>query len=207
MSPARAALTIFCLAALAILLAQVSGAALGRADDTRALHFEDCNAQPCLLGIIPGATEWADASAALARYAPEEATDKRIIVRMPGAQIETYVSVNRHTVGRMYFNFRRDAPLSAAWVIQRYGAPCGVSIYVNGEMMTLRYPLLLANVRVMGGRFDLDAPVMAIHLSDPDFDFESQPDPCVDNITSRQMLNTRWQGFAPLSIYWRRGQS
>lgn len=195
---------LMCLSCLGIALAWAVGRVMGRADDPRALHFDACAGSPCLLGIVPGATEWGDAAARLAQYTPRESGDKRIIVPLPGAEIETYISVNSHTVGRIYFSFRRDTPISAAWIIQRYGVPCGVSIYTNGDLLTLRYPLLLANVRVGSGMMAMDAPVTAIRFADPHFEFESQPDPCTDNITSRQMLNTRWQGFAPIALYWRR---
>lgn len=200
----RAALFVLPLCIGLLALAWALGRVLGRADDPRALHFDACAGDPCILGMVPGETGWGDAAAILGQYPIDGFDDKRVYTALPGVSVETYLSVNAITVGRVYLSFPSQAPLSAAWVIQRYGAPCGVSLYGSSETVTLRYPLLLANVKVQDGRLDLDAPVTVIHFSDPDFYFESQPDPCIDNITTRQMLNTHWRGFAPLSVYWER---
>ncbi len=201
----RAMILTLCLSSLAIALVSLAGRALGRADDPRALHFDLCAQRPCVLGMTPGSTTWGEAAALLARFPIDAFDDKRVYTLLPGVSVETYISVNAQTVGRVYLSFPSQAPLSAGWVIQRYGTPCGVSIYTSGDLVTLRYPLLLANVRIGDGQLTMDAPVSAIRFSDPAFDFESQPDPCVDNITSRQMLNTHWQGFTPVALYWERG--
>lgn len=203
----RLTLMVFAFSTIVLVLAALAGRALGRADDLRALHFDLCAERPCVLGMVPGATAWTDAAAMLARYPIDALDDKRVYTPLPGVSVETYISVNTLTVGRVYLSFPHHAPFSAAWIIQRYGAPCGVSIYGNGDLMTLRYPLLLANIHVGEGHLTMDAPVTAIRFSDPEFHFESQPDPCVDNITSRQMRNTHWQGFAPIALYWQGGSS
>jgi hypothetical protein len=188
-----------------LMVAWLGGRAMGRIDDPRALHFALCDGRPCALDMLPGTTSWADAAQLLSRYPIDGFDDKHVYTSLSGVSIESYISIDAMSVGRIYLSFPREMPLSAGWVIQRFGVPCGVSLYGSGDLMTLRYPLLLANVRVVDGAFSMDAPVTTIHLSDPHFDFERQPDPCIDNITTRQMLNTHWQGFTPLSVYWRRG--
>ncbi len=167
--------------------------------DMRVAGFAACEGKPCLLGIIPGETEWIQAHTVF-KGSAASASDKQIIVPLyPDGEAEFYVSVNTHTVGRIYVRF--DRPVSVAWIIQRFGRPCGVSIYAAAGMLTVRYPNLLANVEFTEDRFDPDLPVTRVEFSDPAFRLKVQPDLCVDSVTSRQAVNSPWRGFAPLRQY------
>jgi hypothetical protein len=187
---------------LCAVLALLAGRALGMPGDARVQQMQVCAGQPCLMGIAPGVTTWEAAQARLHEQVQAQAEARRLTFDIASTRVETYVSVNRRTVGRIYL-LPQGQPLSAGWIIQRYGVPCGVSIYYGADIVTLRYPQLLANIRAAGGTFDPDSPVTAVRYSDPHFLFDSQPNPCIDNITSRQTINTGWHGFVPFTRYLR----
>lgn len=167
-------------------------------DDTRAASLQTCDGAACALGITPGSTLW---ETAYKRFtsADGKLSAKSIIVPMrPRAEAALYVSVNRVHVGRISLAFIE--PLEMGWVLARYGAPCGVSIYQNAQMLTLRYPFLLANVKLNGERLDSRLPVTSIQYQDPAFEMAIQPNICVDPVTDLA-VNTAWRGFAPLWRY------
>ncbi|MBL8166333.1 MAG: hypothetical protein JNJ61_30390 [Anaerolineae bacterium] len=167
-------------------------------DDARATSLQTCGGAACALGITPGSTSWE------AAYRAFSGTDgqlsaKSIVVRLrPRAEAALYVSVNRVHVGRIALSFME--PLDLGWVLARYGTPCGVSIYRGAQMLTLRYPFLLANVNLTGERLDSRLPVTSIQYKDPAFEMAIQPDMCVDPVTDLA-VNTDWHGFAPLWHY------
>lgn len=189
-----AALLSLALCAAAVVIGRTGNTAA----DARVDHMRMCGDQPCLMGVAPGVTEWSAVAVQLATLRSAQTDSKRVTFTLDtdeGGLVETYVSVNGRTVGRIYLSILNAPALSAGWIIQRYGVPCGVSLYYGAGMLTLRYPQLLANVQLVDGHFDLYSPVSTVRYFDPDFVFESQPDPCVDNITSRQTINTHWLGF------------
>jgi hypothetical protein len=193
------------LCALVFAAGIASATALGQGvdseEDARLRALGLCGDVPCMLDVIPGETAWRDVENSL-RTRPRTVFQPRMIaLRMqPNSMLELYPSVDNQSVGRIYL-LLLDAPVSAGWIVQRYGQPCGVSIYYGAGLVTLRYPRLLANVAVQDGWLRADSPVTSVRLADPHFVFESQPDPCVDNITSRQMLNSVWMGFASFAFY------
>jgi hypothetical protein len=197
----RASVILLLACTTTALAAAISGRGLPSSADDRLRALGLCGDVPCLLDVIPGETAWRDVEHSL-RARPRTVFQPRMIaLRMqPNSMLELYPSVDNQSVGRIYL-LLLDAPLSAGWIVQRYGQPCGVSIYYGAGLVTLRYPRLLANVAIQDGWLRADSPVTSIRLADPHFVFESQPDPCVDNITSRQMLNSGWMGFASFAFY------
>jgi hypothetical protein len=200
----RSALVVL-LSVLALLGLMRAIGAVGTAPNIQAASLQICAGLPCLLGITPGTTPW-DSAAQMIHY-PAEVETRRAMFRPPEAlagRIETYLSVDEHTVGRVYLFAHERAPLPVGWIIVRYGAPCGVSLYYGADMLTLRYQNLQAHVELTDGRFTPSSPVSIVRYHDPAFVFESQPDPCVDNITSQQVVNTQWQSFARLErlMHW-----
>jgi hypothetical protein len=192
--------------ALACALGMLGGRAQMQPQDARMSLFARCDGQPCWMGIVPGVTPWTQAERIVTAAAEHD--DKRLIMPM-GARgdVQVYRSIDPEWVGRMYVLLPYDEAIDAGWIIQRFGVPCGVSIYFHMNMATLRYPNLLANVQLEARGLHVHSPVVALQFSDPHFVFESQPDPCVDNITSRQMLNSAWHGFARVSAYVRAMQA
>jgi len=187
--------------------ALVSGAALaaGRAfrppEDNRALLLAWCESAPCIMDIIPGQTQWAATTGQISRLPDTRLFPKQIVVRLESAALEFYPSINRGAVGRIFLHFPQDHQLDAGWVIQRFGEPCGVSLYPSLNQVTLRYRFLLANVQVEHDRLQPQSAVSQIVLTDPHFRSDIQPDPCVDNITNHQMLNSFWKGFSTIGYY------
>ncbi|MCC6615428.1 MAG: hypothetical protein IT320_18285 [Anaerolineae bacterium] len=185
----------------------VSGAALaaGRAfrqpDDHRALLLAWCETAPCIMDIVPGETGWAQTTGQISRLPDSQLYPKQIVTRFESVALEFYPSINQGAVGRIFLHFAQDHQFDAGWVIQRFGEPCGVSLYPTLNQATLRYRFLLANVQVEQERLQPRSAVLQIVLTDPHFQSDSQPDPCVDNITSRQMLNSLWQGFSTIGYY------
>jgi len=170
-------------------------------EDGRVNGFDRCDGAPCIVGITPGQTGWEEAHTVLASAEGIELTARRIIMNLPpGAQVEFYPSVDGTSVGRMYVTFAREKPLTAGWLVQRYGRPCGITFYPN-NLATIRYTFLLANVRLQGKMLELDMPVTSIQFSDPAFKSETQPNPCVDNITSNGTTNRGWYGFSSVRFY------
>ena len=194
---------------LASLLVSAGMLGVGRAwaqpTDARASLLGWCDAAPCPLEIVPGASTWGRALGRVSRLPNSQLYPKQMIARLDSAALELYPSVAQGTVGRIFVMFAPQRRFDAGWVVQRYGVPCGVSIYPATQQVTLRYTFLLANIRVEDSRLSPHSAVANLLFSDPHFVFESQPDLCIDNITSRQVMNSVWQGFAPLAAYRARG--
>jgi len=182
------------------LLAMWSGRVFAAPADARIAKMDYCEGSPCLMGVVPGTTLWTTARVDLSHLAGSSLSPKQIIIAIDAdTEVQVFPSVNGVTVGRIYMNL--DRPLDAGWIVQRYGKPCGVSIYFGGQMVTLRYPFLLANIELTGERLESDMPVTFIQYADPDFRLKKQPDLCVDTVTSRQMLNAPWRGFTTIRTY------
>lgn len=194
-------LVVLCAAAI------VYGRVYAAPDDARVDGFRRCDGIPCLMGVTPGVTRWDEAHMLLASAQVINLSDKRIMFAIDGeSSAEIYPSVDGVNVGRMYVHFSQEKPLAAGWLVQRYGTPCGVSIYYNFRQrsITLRYPFMLANILMTDDHLDSRAPVTNIQFADPAFKSETQPNPCIDNITSGGTANRSWQGFTTLREYLRR---
>jgi hypothetical protein len=76
-------------------------------------------------------------------------------------------------------------------------------VYFAARQVTLRYPLLLANVSIPHLRLETNSPVTSVQFTDPHFYLRTQPNACIDNITDRRMMNVVWRGFAPIWHYQR----
>lgn len=177
-----------------VLLARWGGE-LRLPEDARASALARCADRPCVLGLVPGETPWVDVAQAL------DVADTRTIYRRvePAGELGFFMSVDRVSLGQVSITL--EQPMQAAWIIQRFGAPCGVSIYWAMNIVTLRYPTLLANLQMIGSGLHLDDPVTSIHLSDPNFRMERQPDLCIDSVSPHAVHNTTWMGFAPFRRY------
>jgi hypothetical protein len=168
----------------------------------QAIGFDRCGEAPCFMHILPGYTPWRDTHMAMAKRPDSNVWDKRIIVKSTvGSEAALYPSFSGETIGRVYITPSRYTPLSVGWIVQRYGPPCGVSVYYETGIMTLRYPFLLANIRLVDNYLDLNAPVAQLQLTDPVFFSKLRPNPCVENVTGWKMEIRTWQGFASVRHY------
>jgi hypothetical protein len=167
----------------------------GSPADSRVGVLALCGGRPCILGLVPGETRWDTTEAAL------QVGSARTIYRKtePAGEFGFFPSVDSVSLGRVSITL--DEPMQAGWIIQRFGPPCGVSLYWEMQIVTLRYPALLANVQMIGDGLHLDDPVTSIHFSDPHFIMERQPDLCMDNVSPHAVFNTVWRGFAPFRRY------
>jgi hypothetical protein len=166
-------------------------------------HFQNCEGLPCMFGVQPGYTTWLDARADLAALNPREMSRARIILRADnGDWIEMYPSMDHVSVGSISYFPPRNRIVPVAWVIARYGAPCSVTVYRYSDIVTLRYPFLLANVLVPEDEFHHHTPINTLYFTDPAYKSNIQRDVCVDNITDGA-ANRRWLGFTSISSYLR----
>lgn len=170
--------------------------------DVRARGMGMCEGMPCLAGVVPGQTRWQDAQALLSTANGSEVSQKRIGFAVPpGGTAELYPSMDGISVGRIYLRFADHAPLDVGWIVEMFGEPCGVSLYREDNMFTLRYPLLLANVQLPGPYLHTRARVTLIQFSDPAYHSDVQPTLCVDNVTGQGTANRYWIGFTTLGRY------
>jgi hypothetical protein len=154
------------------------------------------------MDILPGVTDWSEARQRLSKFPGSQISDGQIVLRVyHSTEAEIYPSVNRAAVGRIYVIFSNDEALSTGWILARYGIPCGVSIYFNTGTFTVRYPTLLVNARLSGGGLTVRAPVLSLLFADPSFRSSTQPDLCVDNVTTGSMINRAWHGFSSAQFY------
>lgn len=168
------------------------------ATDTPISYIDRCGGEPCIMGLIPGHTLWQDAQRTLSVY-QGEITDKQIVIAFsPLSEIAFYQSVDKTSVGRIQMRF--EPPISMGWILVRFGQPCGITIYNNAGLLTLRYPFLLANIRLQTQHLRSDLPINSIQFTDPNFESSMQPNICVDNITDGAR-NRSWKGFAPVWSY------
>jgi hypothetical protein len=197
----RLSITVLLNFALLVAVSIAAGRLWGAEQDSRVAMLHVCDGVPCIMGVMPGVTRWQDVETRLESGRGGDLDARIISLRLqPNALLELYPSVNQTEVGRIYL-LLLDQPVSAGWIIQRFGVPCGVSLYHAAGQATLRYPALLANVQMYDARLRLNSPVTSIRFADPHFVFQAQPDPCVDNITSRQMMNSAWMGFTTVRFY------
>ncbi len=176
--------------------------ALVNPEQLPAVPFDLCDGTPCFLGISPGVTGWSDAQQRLST-APNNQVYANEIVALVHQETTAalYPSINRLTVGRIYVHFSDDSPPSTGWIVERYGIPCGVSVYFSTGILTLRYPGLLVDAHLTHDWLSVETPVSIIHFADPNFRSTTQPDLCVDNVTSGGMINRPWYGFSSIGFY------
>lgn len=176
------------------------GRAIPHAADTRADLITLCDERPCFLGLTPGRSAWEEVRTVLTGIPNDHVTDRQAAFSIaPGEEVQLFRSVDKVALGRIQLLLGQ--PLEAGWLFARYGAPCGVSIYARDRLITLRYPSLLANVRLNeSGRIDSHMTVLSVQFHDPAFKMAMQPDLCIDNITDGAR-NHLWRGFAPLWYY------
>jgi hypothetical protein len=96
------------------------------------------------------------------------------------------------------------ASITLGWIIQRYGTPCGVSVYrqlgVVKRLVTVRYPGMLVNLRAEDAVLRPRTPVQNIDLYDPAHKSTVQPNLCIDNVTDGAR-NYEWRGFVSLRYH------
>jgi hypothetical protein len=190
--------------ALCLLWALLSAGIVGMSRNAGAVGLEVCGGVPCYqageISIVPGLTPWSDAHLLLPKV--NGSYEKRIVLHgVAQSEISLYPSINGFTVGRIYIDLPAGSYLPAGLIVARYGAPCGLSFYYDQKLLTLRYPFLLVNVQSTGKRLDLAMPVSNVQYSDPAYHSKEQPDLCIDNITTWNMSNQRWQGFTAIARY------
>jgi hypothetical protein len=159
--------------------------------------FDACDGTPCIMGITPGQTRWSTAQTELtqARLVSAKALSLGVYV---GVEIDMYQSADGESVGPININF--DDPMPIGWILLRYGEPCGISLYPQMNLVTLRYPFMLANVPLDANWIHPDLTVTSMQFKDPAGQLFAQPDICVDNITDG-VRNRDWLGFAPVWHY------
>lgn len=178
---------------LSIASALTVGHVFADSADMRLLGLGRCDDRPCVGGMVPGETSWHTAQ----RVDPDAVTEERTIYISYGsvAVIEYYRSVDEISIGRTYVNINPAHTLAAGWIITHFGDPCGVTYYDRARILTLRYPNMLANIRVTErGRY-MHMPVTQLQFGDPAFVSELQPNWCVDNITGSGAVNLKWESF------------
>jgi hypothetical protein len=189
-------------AVLATLCTLTLGLARAVPGNQSELPFDLCNGIPCVMGVSPGVTMWLYAQQRLSTMPDSQVLPKEIVLFVKHtATAVIYPSINRKAVGRIYINFSTDRAPLVGWIVQRYGFPCGVSVYFDSHLLTLRYPALLVNVRLTHEWLSTATPISSIHFADPNFRSATQPDLCVDNVTSGGMINRPWYGFSSLRFY------
>jgi hypothetical protein len=182
---------------LIILVTTAYSRAVPTSMEDPASSFDACDGTPCVMGITPGLTRW---SAAQTQF-----TDAGIISAKAlnlgdaiGVDIDMYQSADGESVGPISMNF--DDPMPIGWILLRYGTPCGVSLYPQMNLITLRYPFMLANVPLNTNHIAPELGVSSMQFKDPAGQLFAQPDICVDNITDGAQ-NREWLGFAPVWHY------
>lgn len=203
MIAARAALLLIPICAALIVLAQIGGGMLPMPEFFARYAPDRCGAAWCLLGVIPGRTTWSEAQYILAAQRGGQVSERQIIIVLGrGGEIGFYPALDGGSVGRILVHYPPDRGLPVGWIIQRYGAPCGVSFYwrSRANILTLRYPRGMVNLRLQTTAFNPMSLVETIQLDDPAFAPSYQTDRCVDNI-SDGVNNTVWRGFVNVSRY------
>jgi hypothetical protein len=171
-------------------------------DSAQAAGFARCGDRACFMGITPGVTGWADARLTLSRMASSYYTNHLILIRNPlSGGVWFYPSINGSAVGRIYIDVSANNFIPASWIVDRYGPPCGVSVYYDIDMAILRYPWLIVNLKPSNNRLAPDTPVTSIQFTDPAIHSRLQPDPCFDNVSGWKTATTEWMGFASLRRY------
>jgi hypothetical protein len=163
--------------------------------DDRAAIFQVCNRNPCFLGIEPGVTAWDEVADKLSQLEGETKTYPGRARRWlaTGEIIVIDQSADEQSAGRVYVSFSDEAAFPVGWIIERYGAPCGVSYY-RERMLVLRYPTFAVNTLPLDLRFGPYAAVSNIQFNDPSFHPDFGFDPCRDN-GSLGVSNQPWRGF------------
>ncbi|PJF28035.1 MAG: hypothetical protein CUN53_01800 [Phototrophicales bacterium] len=203
MIAARAALCLIPIWAALIVLACLGGGVMPMPEFFAHYAPGRCGAAWCLLGVIPGRTTWSEAQYILAAQRDGQISERQIIIILGrGGEIGFYPGLDGGLVGRILVHYPPERGLPVGWIIQRYGAPCGVSFYwrARANILTLRYPRAMVNLKLQSTAFNPMSPVETIQLDDPAFSPSYQTDRCVDNI-SDGVNNTAWQGFVRLSRY------
>jgi hypothetical protein len=166
----------------------------------RGQGLTDCDGVPCVYGVMAGRTSWQAAQVSFAQLENTVLEEQAIALRAAEVgHIDLFISVDKVNVGRI--SVRPEEVITAGWLIQHYGVPCGITIYRFSDIITLRYPTLLANIRMTGAPFAATIPVELLQILDPAFKPKYQPDMCIDNITDGAR-NFRWGGFSSARFYY-----
>lgn len=155
-----------------------------------------CAGVPCFRGAIPGWTSWLDTLAI---------SDNRGVVPLDTTlgRIFLVPSADQRSLDYIYISLLGYPYVTAGQIMGLYGTPCSVSIYPQGSILVLHYPLLHVQVAVFDDRLSIDAPVTEIILGDPSFHAPSPSDPCKSVTTSVQseLVQHPWRGFTSIQRY------
>lgn len=186
---------VLCL--LALLVGWVSAAG------EPAIGLANCGGTPCVYGIAPGHVGWGEAQQGLlqrARQFSQFISQPKSItaVNAKRGTAALYISVDLTNVGRI--SLTPEGEITAGWLLAHFGQPCGITIYRYNNIITLRYPTLLANVDAATHRITASTPLQHIQVLDPAFKSDYQRNVCIDNVTDGAR-NYRWAGFARARYY------
>lgn len=165
--------------------------------------LQTCIGRPCVYGILPGQTTWEQAQQTFSNIQFVEVNPNYISLQQSAqSDTEIFLSIDAINVGRIAITPTTRLP--AGWLIERYGIPCGLSIYRQlgrfNKTVTLRYPTLLANIETADLQIDPFDSVVSILLLDPAYRPKYQPNICLDTVTDGAR-NFHWHGFASYSAY------
>ncbi len=168
----------------------------------QALGFDLCGDVACFMGMQPGLTPWTDAQTVMAKLQDSNVWHRRMFVKSSvGSEAVLYPSFNGDSIGRVYITPARGSPIPAGWIVERYGPPCSVSIFYETGIVILRYPFMLANLRIARSHLDSYSPVIQLQLTDPSFFSKAEPNPCTEKVTGWKVETRTWQGFASMRSY------
>ncbi len=170
------------------------GGIIGLPTALRDIGFSNCQT-PCFMDIEPGVTLWETARANL--EARGVAVETNVASLNFGTRNDSafMVSADGTHAGAIYVFLPPDR-FSVGWLLELYGQPCGASIYPRTQVITLRYPAMIANL-AMTAPFNANTSVTTLLFADlasPHGVIWSQ---CRDDITIR-VINVHWRGFVPL---------
>lgn len=159
---------------------------------------ERCNRDtPCVLGVVPGKTNWADAQKIVAGINRVQVSVDRIWIPF---NPETYIGFFLYgdIVGTSQTSISpagKDS-LSLGWLLALYGAPCTIS-HVRGGPIGLYGRHMYAFVITDNDRLDLFDKIMIVTFPGPGPIRVQNGCDTTDEFTSIEL----WRGFSTLKRY------
>src|SRR5205814_2142076 len=121
-------------------IAVIYGQTQNAVDSLNSLKIGLCNDRPCVAGVIPGVTQWADIGKYLDNY------QLRIIGGTAGFQIGDTMrgtvdsTADHRQIRSIYLFFDASSAPKIASLITLFGPPCTVSPWTKPTYLTLNYP-------------------------------------------------------------------
>jgi hypothetical protein len=190
----------FCFAfftAILVLMGSVVLLARAATNPFQSLGFDQCEGQPCFMGVTPNVTPWNDAKRALAQY-DEEQMGKMLRIPVNGtmAWIESF---DGNLVTRISIYAKRGVPFSdVGSFINLYGAPCGVQVLRDERSLILVYPSALLAVPLGKDRLTKQVPIAFIDMENRAASYKFG---ACQNAEEYGYYVTPWLGFASVDRY------